>query len=229
MYDFDYEIYPMERKASGGKLQHSPVKDADGTRGREITPLRDMTRKLAPMSVVRVAAHGDTTTTDHTSENESSFSTTEDETTTDDQMMPVVRYNFGPPPVGFYSQSGLRQPESTSKLYDPPTFQRVDSSMSGSCEKPQTKPENEESYSVKNETTDVNNSADNDPGTLEEGESSGSNQKALSECAKEGPMPQVPSYPKSLQQTVRTAPGNEPSWPHGPPPPYSPADNKFTV
>lgn len=228
VYDFDFER-PIDKKYSGGKLTRDSPNN-DGTKPREITPLREMTAKLPPM---RVAAPGDTTTTDHTTDNDSSFSTTEDETTTDDQMMPVVRYNFGPP-IGYLNQNSLKQPDGSSRLYDPRNFQRIDSNIQVPSEKPVPGPQlskgDQQSVSEKYDIPDLDKDKDtNESDKPNEAMTSSASAPKMSESAVEGPMPQVPSLPKDLQQTVRTSPPRELPWPHGPPPPYSAADNQFVV
>lgn len=238
VYDFDFEAHPRERKYSGGRPQRdSPNKD----RPREITPLREMTMKLPPI----VTVPGDTTATDHTSDNDSSFTTTEDDTTTDDQMMSVVNYNYKTP-LGYINQPGFRQPDSNSRLYDARNFHRVNSNVSGISDRsiPCSQVEKSEQTLGHVDNCDLDNRTENkvktpckppegqtiSSNTGQIGQTVSSNPVPMSESAREGPMPQVPSLPKDVQQTGRgPSPSQELPWPHGPPPPYSPAENTFEV
>ncbi|XP_052780341.1 uncharacterized protein LOC128217309 [Mya arenaria] len=256
VYDFDYEPQPLERKYSAGKSRtlpanQSPVKDVDKIRPREITPLKETVRVLGPGIQPRIPPQIDSTT-DHTSDNDSSFSeTTEDDTTDDQTVQSNLRYA---PPLGFYNPGGgFRQVDPNSRVYDPSNFQRIDNrSIQNPSNK--TNPQSAQSDSLSAIRTDVdhvpepplrnesNRSFRTEPvqHPQRNAESSIALQKSFvneneakptptTESAREGPMPQVPSVPREIQRAgPRISPQRELPWPHGPPPPYSPAE-KFVV
>lgn len=224
MYDFDYDASkPMERKYSAGKClnapyRQSPVKDMERSRPREITPLRETVRVMPPVDVRRVAPPVDSTTTDHTSDNDSSISGTTEDETTDDQVQPG-RYNFVPA-FGF-NNPPMRPNHSDTRLYDPRSFQRIDSSRTG----------NQSDISRPGAQDNVSESFDgrNDSQVFSSPSEIGARQRSEEQTnTSEGPVPQVPPMPKEFQRPQRTSPVKDLPWPHGPPPPYS-QENKFVV